>query len=148
MKEPASDEEFARAFAPLLEVEQNGRFRTATASDVLEILEYGGGRWVLKGKRGYLAKKGWSPRQRDAIVAPDKATAQHLRGVALREHGVAVKVVRVRRKGTCGVVAVRLRAGLPVTTDANGNIGLGVGEDEAMGMLTALLGGKKAEGEQ
>src|ERR1700728_2199874 len=108
MPKQASDEGVARAFAPPVEVQQRGRLRAATANDVLELLEVNDGRYVLKGSGGYLAQsgKGWTERQREAIVIPDRTFAHEARREGLRENGVAVKVVRLRRRGTCGIEAV------------------------------------------
>ena len=141
MTKPATDEEFARAFAPLLEVQQKGRLRAATPNDVLELLQPG--RYVLKGRGGYLAEhgKGWTKRQREAIVIPDRAFAHEARAQGMRENGVAVKVVRLRRRGTCGLEAVRMRQGLEVSQN-EGFIGINVSDVDAMTMLAALTGAK------
>jgi hypothetical protein len=149
MTTPTSDEDFARAFAPLLEVKQGGRMRAATPNDVLEILDGNNGRYVLKGWRGYIAQKGsgWSERQREAIVIPDRALAHKMRRQGLQENGVTVTVVRLRRRGTCGIEAVRMRAGLDVSK-ADGVLGIGVSPSDAMAMLAALTGAKSEEGEQ
>jgi hypothetical protein len=149
MPKQASDEEFARAFAPLLEVQQRGRLRAATPSDVLELLEINEGRYVLKGRGGYLARSGngWTDRQREAIVIPDRAFAHQARRQGLRENGVVVKVVRLRRRGTCGIEAVRLRPGLDVSAK-DGTIGIGLSTADAMTMLAALSGAKEGSGEQ
>ncbi len=74
MPDPASDHDFAIAFAPLLEVQQRGQVRAATPNDVLELLDGNDGRYVLKGTRGYLAQKGtgWSDKQREALMIPDR----------------------------------------------------------------------------
>jgi hypothetical protein len=149
MPKKASDEDFARAFAPLLEVQQRGRLRAATPNDVLEILEVNGGRYVLKGSGGYLAqsRKGWTDRQREAIVISDRVFAHQARRQGLRENGVVVKVVRLRRRGTCGIEAVRMRAGLDVSAK-DGTLGIGLSAADAMTMLAALSGGKEESGEQ
>jgi hypothetical protein len=146
---PATDNDFALAFAPLLEVLQRGRMRPATANDVLELLDGNGGRYLLKGERGYLAQtgSGWSPRQRDALVIPDRAFAHKARRQGRRENGVEVKVVRLRRRGTCGIEAVRMRAGLDVSSK-DGTLGIGISAAEAMTMLATLTGAKSGEGEQ
>ena len=141
MTKPATDEEFARAFAPLLEVQQNGRFVPATPNHVLELL--GPPRYLLKGSAGYLADggKGWTDRQREAIVIPDRDFADEACEMGLRKNGVTVKVVRLRRRGTRGLEAVRIRQGLELT-EKDGLISFGIGADEAMAMLTALTGAK------
>jgi hypothetical protein len=147
MTRKATDEEFARAFAPLLEVQQGGLFRAATANDVLELLDGNDGRYVLKGRGGYLAKqgKGWTLLQREAIVISDRAFAHEARRQGLRENNVAVKVVRLRRRGSCGLDAVRMRPGLDVS-EKDGLVSFGVSPAEAMAML-ATLTGAKTEGE-
>jgi hypothetical protein len=149
MPKSASDEDFARAFAGLIEVQQGGRFRPATPNDVLELLESNEGRYVLKGSGGYLAQrgKGFTERQREAIVIPDRAYAHEARRMGLRENGVATKVVRLRRRGTCGIEAVRMRAGLDVS-EKDGLVGIGITATDAMTMLAALSGAKEERGEQ
>jgi hypothetical protein len=144
---PVSDAEFALAFARLLEVIQNGRTRPATPADVLELLEANEGRYLLKRRAdgAYMADegKGWTRRQRDALRIPDRAYAHEARKMGLREHGVSVKVVRLRRKGTCGLEAVKLRTGITVNEHGDGLTGLGgIGQDEAMAMLALLTGAK------
>jgi hypothetical protein len=150
MTMPASDEDFARAFAPLLEVQQRGQLRPATPNDVLELLDGENGRYVLKGERGYLANKGagWSDRQRDAIRIPDRAFAHEARRQGLRENGVSVKVVRIRRRGSCGIEAVRMRPWVDVKIREGGDLDIGVGKEEAMTILAALTGAKSGAGEQ
>jgi hypothetical protein len=149
MTKKATDQEFARAFAPLLEVQQRGRFRAATPNDVLELLDGNDGRYVLKGERGYLAMhgKGFSPHRREAIVIPDRAFAHEARQRGWRENRVKVRVVRLRRPGTSGLEAVRMRPGLDVSVK-DGLVGIGVSSAEAMTMLAALTGAKGEGGEQ
>jgi hypothetical protein len=149
MTKQTSDEDFARAFAPLLEVQQRGKLRPATANDVLELIESNQGRYVLKGRGGYLAVdgKGWTEHQREAILIPDRAFAHEARRMGKRENGVAVKVVRLRRPGTCGIEGVRIRAGLDVTVE-DGTVSFDVSKPEAMAMLTQLMGAKVEGGEQ
>jgi len=143
MTKQASDEEFARAFAPLIEVQQRGQLRAATPNDVLELLDGNDGRYVLKGRGGYLAEhgKGWTLLQREAIVIPDRAFAHQARRQGMRENGVAVKVVRLRRRGTCGLEAVRMRQGLDVSAK-DGYLSIGISPDDAMTMLATLTGAK------
>ena len=145
MTEQASDEDFARAFAPLIEVKQRGRMRAATPNDVLELLDANNGRYVLKGKGGYLAQhgKGWTLLQREAIVIPDRAFAHQARREGMRTNGVAVTVVRLRRRGTCGIEGVRLRQGLDVNSTGD-LVTIGLSAEEAKSMLAALTGAKTA----
>jgi hypothetical protein len=149
MVKQATDSEFARAFAPLLEIQlKDGRFRAATPNDVLELIDPTR-HYVLKGDGGYLAKhgKGWTRIQREAIKIPDRAFAHQARRQGLRENGVTTKVVRLRRRGTCGMQAVRLRPGLDVT-DKDGFLSFGIGASEAMEMLATLTGAKVGGGEE
>ncbi len=149
MPNPASDVDFARAFAPLLEVKQRGVARAATANDVLELLDGNNGRYVLKGSRGYIARTGhgWTERQREAIVIPDRALAHSARRQGRKENDVVVKVVRLRRRGTCGIESVRMRPGLDVSAK-DGTIGIGMSAAEAMTMLAALTGANSETEEQ
>jgi hypothetical protein len=149
MPPPASDDAFAHALAPLLEVQQRGRIRPATPNDVLELLESNAGRYVLKGRRGYMAVggNGWTSRQRKALVIPDRATAHEGRRMGIRDNGIVVKVVRLRRKGTCGIEGVRLRPGIKVKANDE-FIGIDVSDAEAMAFLAALTGAKEGEAEQ
>jgi hypothetical protein len=147
MPPPISDADFALGFARLLEVIQNGRLRPATPADVLELMEAHQGRYLLKRRDdgAYMADagKGWTRHQRKALRIPDRALALEARKMGLREHGVSVKVVRLRRKGTCGLEAVRLRTGITVS-ERDGLVGLGgIGQDEAMAMLAILTGAKE-----
>jgi hypothetical protein len=145
-----SDDAFASAFAPLLQVWQRGVMRPATAADVLELLSSGGRRYVLKrGDGQYLAKegKGFSPHPRDAVVIPELEYAREMRDMGLNDYGVRTKVVRWRRKGTAGLEAVRLRPDIDVTTDSE-RLSLSLSNPEAMALLTALTGAKEAETEQ
>ncbi len=142
MSPPVSDADFALAFARLLEVIQNGQTRPATPADVLELMEVNEGRYLLK-RRADGAYMAWTRRQRDALRIPDRAYAHEARKMGLREHGVSVKVVRLRRKGTCGLEAVKLRTGITVNEHGDGMTGLGgIGKDEAMAMLALLTGAK------
>jgi hypothetical protein len=146
----ASDDDFARAFAPLLEVLQGGLMRPATAADVLELLGAGGPRYVLKrGDGQYVAKegRGFSPDQRDAVVIPELAYAREMRDMGRNKYGVRTKVVRLRRKGTVGLEGVRLRPDIPVT-DSGDVVELSLKHPEAMALLAALTGAKPAGKEQ
>jgi hypothetical protein len=149
MPKLATDNEFATAFAPLLEVHQRGVTRAATPNDVLELLDGDGGRYLLKGSGGYLAQqgKGWTSRQREAIVIPDRAFAHQAKREGMERNGVKVKVVRLRRRGTSGLEWVRIRKGVDVN-EKNGLLGIGVSDAEAMAMLAALSGAKPETGEQ
>ncbi len=149
MANPVTDEQFAIAFAPLLEVKQNGVIRPATPNDVLELVDGNGGRYLLKGAEGYLAKQGagWTTRQRDAIVIPDRAFAHEARREGLEKNGIRTKVIRLRRPGTCGIESVRMRAGVEVS-EKDGLLGIGVSEAEGMALLAALAGAKAEGGEQ
>jgi hypothetical protein len=147
----ASDEEFARAFAPLLEIMQGGKARAATPNDVLELLGAGGGpRYVLKGKDGrYLAEhgKGWTPLQREAIVMNEREHADQMCAMGLAQYGVHTRVVRLRRRGTVGIEGVRLRPGLDIQADSE-KIEIALSNPEAMALLAALSGAKLETGEQ
>ncbi len=139
---PASDEQFAQGFAPLLEVLQRGTYRQATPADVLELLSSGGRRYVLKARDGrYLAKdgSGWSETLEGAIILDDRQDAKETQKLGLEEYGVRVRVVRIRRKGTSGVTHVRLRPGLDVKNDGN-LLSFMVNDAEAMHLMAALTG--------
>ena len=146
----ATDAEFARAFAPLLEIQQRGVMRPATAADVLELLGSGGPRYLLKrGDGEYLASegRGFSPDQRDAAVLPELAFAREMRDMGWTKYGVKTKIVRLRRKGTAGLEGVRLRPDISVT-DSGDMVALSLNHPEAMALLAALTGAKPGEGEQ
>jgi hypothetical protein len=146
--EPISDEDFARAFAPLLEVVQRGVTRTATPNDVLELISAPNGRYVVKAGSSYLgdAGRGWTRRQREALVIPDRDAARSALQMG-REHGIEVRIVRLRRRGTCGLEAFRIRPDIAVRIES-GEIRFDVAKEEAMRMLEILTRAKVAAGEQ
>lgn len=145
-----SDEDFARAFAPLFEVMQRGEMRPATPADVLELLGTGGRRYVLKGLDGrYIAGdgSGWTRRQRRAAVVDDLDDARAMKRLGLQQYGVRVKIVRIRRKGTCGVEAIRLRPDIATTFDGD-RVGLGLKPEDVMNLMAVMSRAKGGEGEQ
>ena len=142
------DEEFARAFAHLMEVLQNGKMRPATPNDVLELV--GPPRYVLKRENGdYLAEggKGFSPKQRRALVIDDLEYAREAKKLGLEGYGVKTKIVRIRRRGTLGLEAVRLRPDLKISSDAE-TIGISMPPADAMQILATLRGAKQGKGVQ
>jgi hypothetical protein len=145
---PVSDDDFARAFAPLLEVMQRGKMRPATPNDVLELLCGNNGRYIVKRGEHYLGDNGigWTRKQREALVIPDHDAA--LSALAMgREQGIEVRLVRLRRYGTLGLEAVRIRPDIAVQVDS-GEIRFDVGGEEGMRMLEILTKAKVATGEQ
>jgi hypothetical protein len=147
MVEPASNEAFARAFAPLIEVKQAGVERPATPADVLELIEPP--RYVLKSPAGrYLGDKGrgWIASPRRALVLDHIDDAREARAIGLREYGVLVKIVRLRRRGTCGIEGYRLRPDLKVDTSSDGKIEFLLSQPEGMALLAALTGGNERSG--
>lgn len=139
-----SNATFAEGFAALFDVVQRGVRRRATAADLLEILEPP--RYVMKRKKLYLGHNGWGRKQRDAHVLDDLADARRARQIAREEHGVEMRIVRVRRKGTMGIEGYAIREGLNVS-DHDGFLGIGgVGDADAMAMLATLVGGAGKQG--
>jgi hypothetical protein len=142
-----SEEATARALAPLIEIlGRDGSSRPATPNDVLEFV--GTPRYVLKDAHGRYIRadgQGWTDRQREALVIPDADAARASAEYGRRNHGVRTRVVRVRRKGTCGVAGVRLRQDV-VARIGPDNIELDVTPEDAMGFLAAMTGAKDDDG--
>jgi hypothetical protein len=147
MVEKPSNETFALAFAPLMEVRQGGVDRPATPADLLEVLEPP--RYLLKDAEGhYLGDRGagWVRRQRRAVVIPAIEDAREARRIGREEYGVDVRIVRLRRRGTKGIEGYRLRQNLDVRSE-NGLISFNVTNKESMDILAVLTGGAKRQGE-
>ena len=143
---PASNAAFANAFAPLVEVLQRGLARPATPADVLELIDPP--RYVLKRKDAYLADKGkgWTRRQREALIAEHIDAAREGQTIGRREHGIEVRIVRIRRRGTLGIQAYRLRPDIKVNDAKDGMLELIMSHPEAMDLLAALTGATDSSG--
>jgi hypothetical protein len=145
-----TDEEFANGFAHLIEVVQKGRARPATPNDVLELIGSGGPRYVLKRPNGeYMGRggSGFTPEQRRALVIDDLETAREAKRVGMSEYGVRVNVVRIRRRGTCGLELVRLRPDLDITREAD-SIAIAMTPADAMKLLATISRAKTGDGVQ
>jgi hypothetical protein len=142
---PGSNAAFAEAFAPLMLVVQKGVERPAMPADILELIEPP--RYLLKARNEYAATegKGWSLKQKEAIVIPDLDAAREFQEMGLREYGVRVRIVRLRRRGTVGLEACRLRPDVRIT-EQGGLIDIGVSAKDAQAMLAALTGGTDHQG--
>jgi hypothetical protein len=130
----------ARALAGLIEVCQRGVARPATANDVLELTSTP--RYLLKGPDGrYVGKggRGWTEKQRKALIIDDLALAREMRREGRDDYGIRVKIIRLRRKGTAGLEAARLRRDLKVSVQ-DGTIAFQLSPEDAMTFLSALDG--------
>jgi hypothetical protein len=147
-----SDEEAARALAPLLEIKlRDGTVRRATANDVLELMAVGPPRYVLKDSSGrYIAadRKSWTDLQSEALIIPDRdvarATAKHGSKVST----VKTRAVRICRRGTCGIEGVRLRPDVEAKQGRSGAIELAMKPEDAMALLGVMRRAKDGEGVQ
>jgi hypothetical protein len=145
--DPLTDEEFARTVAHLLEVKQNGHGRPATPADVLEFFELGPARYVLRGAHGYYLGKdlrSWVQLQSEAYVLSDVRAARIHRRDA-RAHGIVIKIARIRRRGTCGLEAVRFRDDVATNITGEG-IEITVPDGRAIEVLAALMSAKEGRG--
>jgi hypothetical protein len=146
-----SEKESARALAPLLEVVlRDGTVRGATANDVLEVMMEASPRYVLRDEGGrYVAadRKSWTERQSEALIIPDREVARATAKYGSKASGVVTRAVRVRRRGTCGVVGVRLRPDIKATVDGE-RIELSVKADDVMALLAVMHGAKDEKGIQ
>jgi hypothetical protein len=144
--EPPSNRAFAEAFAPLMQVKQSGTERPATPADILELLEP---RFVLKSPLGrYLGDegRGWLDGHRGALVLNHIDDARRARKIALTEYGLRVIIVRLRRRGTLGIEAYRLRPDIDARADAGGTLSLFLSQPEGMALLAAMTGGAERSG--
>ena len=145
MPDKMTDEQFARTFAQLFQVVQRGALRPATPADILELI--GPRRYVLKGMDArYLARDGFTAKQRAAIVIDDRALARELRDEGLRDHGVKTRVVRLRRRGTSGIEAIGFRPDVDARVK-DGGVALGLPREDLMDLMAALTRAKRGGAE-